>query len=1262
MVGRAANKESVMMITSDSDMVILAGDDSCALKSFTRDGTLEIVSTSEATIKKLMSYLSSDAEQRILFVPAKHPVFEGIEDRKLRALMCLFLGCDVYGGMKGVGPKSLEDIIKNKYDKYKNRSPENEYVSLYSYLKKYLYSKTNGMNHEIVQTYIQAMTCEPTNPVPTDEEKENGKSYRTYVNGAEPSTVPKYLEEFAAEQTTIKEGPAIALCIGVDECGHKFLEADGYHICKQCEGVVCNYCNETIGTQTYCLLCYAENSIVSIPGENNNRSKKPVIEMRDELATHYNFDSIDDLTHEEVEDFYEVRDIITARTDEIADAVPFPLYATNELDGDNHWSDLMDIELADGGSFINNPDLESKHLPGILQFFGSLVRFVSTKRTDHVKDSPIYSAMPEILIVFAEKCRVDSGFRLLARTVRHSFDSRIPGMEECLTKLVVDESGEIGIHIQSKIPASMRKNTYDTDVVATTNNLLCCKCSCQCGSKGDERIACVHTLVRLYMLSLLLHEHLAENILCELAARLVDSIDSNGSSIDDEQWLWDMGRWTEAEVEIIKSNVVLLMEASGETVRDNDLDHSLPELLQSFSVGTQKRKEWVQSTKIAPKPSELGPIAEMKFMSTAFQAKASMRRDAKFLNRKNSTAFTLTECLDDDANDDANDDCDSEEESNQEIPNEETKEPQFRKIWSLMDAVGIQQEDSKFVGMRILYMRAEAQDKQLTLSQKRAMDSQSKKDWSSLYSHSEKRSLNSTESQRRNLKRKQNADSSVPSTPQPNKKLRVVTPSPDHCVSGRTRLRRNQQVLPIKMKPKPRKRPEYLKCHMPGCPVNNSKESFKHIKYHCVPCYPKDLKSRTPRHEALSNRHAKMFHRREMLRRMLIDPNSRATYRVCEMHQFEEKSHSISVNDNNGKSWTRSYKLTLPMDFGPKSNQHEPKDSSGMGADRQLARLLKPVMDTIQEGNKMIKSRGVSPCCDSETVGVRQRDARPTTISSELRKMIAERDRYKNESIKSKADAAEALLALNQTFEQNCSDQHVRINPTVKNLASLDKHLPDTASATPNGEGRFFKAERSQPKVQTPRKKLAHDPPVLDLNIADSEVKRRTGFESLHTMLVYIFIVCNGDVAVVTKRNTSLTWFEEWFLHFEYKWGRTLSRLWDATKIYGPARRIIIKLIREKYDIESRSRSRWPVYVTHEEDIAIRKPKWNDKYPRSQRIVMWDMTNIEAYGFSDANLQRLTYSKYYNQNCFKGGVFVQLCGWLGVAELAYALKSLPQLV
>jgi hypothetical protein len=48
---------------------------------------------------------------------------------------------------------------------------------------------------------------------------------------------------------------------------------------------------------------------------------------------------------------------------------------------------------------------------------------------------------------------------------------------------------------------------------------------------------------------------------------------------------------------------------------------------------------------------------------------------------------------------------------------------------------------------------------------------------------------------------------------------------------------------------------------------------------------------------------------------------------------------------------------------------------------------------------------------------------------------------------------------------------------------------------------------------------------------------------------------------------------------------------------------------------------------------------------------MWDMTNVPAYQFSDSNHQLLTYSEYCGQCCFKGGVFTQLMGWQGVADL-----------
>ena len=84
--------------------------------------------------------------------------------------------------------------------------------------------------------------------------------------------------------------------------------------------------------------------------------------------------------------------------------------------------------------------------------------------------------------------------------------------------------------------------------------------------------------------------------------------------------------------------------------------------------------------------------------------------------------------------------------------------------------------------------------------------------------------------------------------------------------------------------------------------------------------------------------------------------------------------------------------------------------------------------------------------------------------------------------------------------------------------------------------------------------------------------------------------------------------------------------------------------------IERQAMQRWPVYASFEEDKQLRKDTWNVKYA-GQRIVMWDITNIDAYGFSDADLQRLTYSKYYNGNVFKGGVFTQLCGWIGTADL-----------
>mmetsp|Transcript_19309 Transcript_19309/g.41252 ORF Transcript_19309/g.41252 Transcript_19309/m.41252 type:complete len:92 (+) Transcript_19309:1244-1519(+) len=68
------------------------------------------------------------------------------------------------------------------------------------------------------------------------------------------------------------------------------------------------------------------------------------------------------------------------------------------------------------------------------------------------------------------------------------------------------------------------------------------------------------------------------------------------------------------------------------------------------------------------------------------------------------------------------------------------------------------------------------------------------------------------------------------------------------------------------------------------------------------------------------------------------------------------------------------------------------------------------------------------------------------------------------------------------------------------------------------------------------------------------------------------------------------------------------------------------------------------------EDVLVRNEKWNTKYQVQNgvttRVIMWDMTGIEAFRFSSAENQRNTFGKYYASNRVKGGIGMQICAWL----------------
>jgi hypothetical protein len=115
-MGRLINGLTLMVQTSDSDIPAISSDDCIAIKDFSKEGQMQIVSMAEQTIKKAMAYLLEGSRDHGTFTPAKHPIFEGVVDRRLCALVAIFLGCDVcIKGLSGVGAKTMNEIINVNY-------------------------------------------------------------------------------------------------------------------------------------------------------------------------------------------------------------------------------------------------------------------------------------------------------------------------------------------------------------------------------------------------------------------------------------------------------------------------------------------------------------------------------------------------------------------------------------------------------------------------------------------------------------------------------------------------------------------------------------------------------------------------------------------------------------------------------------------------------------------------------------------------------------------------------------------------------------------------------------------------------------------------------------------------------------------------------------------------------------------------------------------------------------------------------------------
>ena len=78
--------------------------------------------------------------------------------------------------------------------------------------------------------------------------------------------------------------------------------------------------------------------------------------------------------------------------------------------------------------------------------------------------------------------------------------------------------------------------------------------------------------------------------------------------------------------------------------------------------------------------------------------------------------------------------------------------PQYRRIWSLIESAGAVDEDCAFAGTRLMILRSNNKDREMSLNQKSQMEKQSRKEWQLLIERSMKRSVNMSLSRTLNLK------------------------------------------------------------------------------------------------------------------------------------------------------------------------------------------------------------------------------------------------------------------------------------------------------------------------------------------------------------------------------------------------------------------------------------------------------------------------------------------------------------------------------
>ncbi|CAJ1952135.1 unnamed protein product [Cylindrotheca closterium] len=272
---RAINGDVDAILSGDSDFAMYVGGggpDGCGDimlrnptlgKRNTHLESLQIWTGQKNVVNYINEILKPKVRQSIFQKDPQHPIFDGLDQIRFRALFALALGCDALpGGIDGFGAKKAS-IIRSKIDFSADPAVAKEELlkhlvaaSLISKPKIYRHVPA-GLTREDFICLSDSLIYEPT--------------HSGYLTGHKPAALEKYNIDFAEEGAGVacrSNGAASETCKGCFSYGHHaFLKAEGAHQCNFCKHPVCRSClwdpslrNKNANrSQLVCLPCKVES-------------------------------------------------------------------------------------------------------------------------------------------------------------------------------------------------------------------------------------------------------------------------------------------------------------------------------------------------------------------------------------------------------------------------------------------------------------------------------------------------------------------------------------------------------------------------------------------------------------------------------------------------------------------------------------------------------------------------------------------------------------------------------------------------------------------------------------------------------------------------------------------------------------------------------------------------------------------------------------------------------------------------------------------